>query len=75
MMQKSPLSFAGNGRCFGSNKGHEGHEGKATKATILKLEAHGWYEVRQTGSHKQFRHDDRPGLVTVPHPKKEPSAR
>jgi predicted RNA binding protein YcfA (HicA-like mRNA interferase family) len=42
-----------------------------SRAVIRKLEAYGWYEVRQTGSHKQFRHDDRPGLVTVPHPKKE----
>ncbi|MGA9582879.1 MAG: type II toxin-antitoxin system HicA family toxin [Allosphingosinicella sp.] len=42
-----------------------------SRAVIRKLEAHGWYEVRQNGSHKQFRHDDRPGLVTVPHPKKE----
>lgn len=23
----------------------------------------------QSGSHKQFRHPDRPGRVTVPHPK------
>ena len=38
---------------------------------IRRLEAHGWYEVRQTGSHKQFRHPTRLGLVTVPHPKKE----
>lgn len=33
------------------------------------LEAQGWYEVRQTGSHKQFQHPTRPGTVTVPHPK------
>ncbi|MBI3909372.1 MAG: type II toxin-antitoxin system HicA family toxin [Armatimonadetes bacterium] len=26
----------------------------------------GWYEVRQSGSHKQFKHDQKPGLVTVP---------
>jgi predicted RNA binding protein YcfA (HicA-like mRNA interferase family) len=36
---------------------------------IKKLEAAGWYEVRVTGSHHHFRHDERPGLVTVPHPK------
>lgn len=42
-----------------------------SRAVIRKLEAHGWCEVRQTGSHKQFRHACRPGLVTVPHPKKE----
>ena len=29
----------------------------------------GWREVRQTGSHKHFRHPSRPGTVTVPHPK------
>lgn len=29
----------------------------------------GWYEERQTGSHKHFKHPSRPGLVTVPmHP-------
>jgi predicted RNA binding protein YcfA (HicA-like mRNA interferase family) len=42
-----------------------------SREVIRKLEAHGWYEVRQTGSHRQFRHTARPGLVTVPHPKKE----
>jgi predicted RNA binding protein YcfA (HicA-like mRNA interferase family) len=42
-----------------------------SRAVIRKPEAHGWYEVRQTGSHKQFRHPTRPGLVTLPHPKKE----
>lgn len=30
------------------------------------LEAHGWYEVKQTGSHKQFKHPDRPNKITVP---------
>jgi predicted RNA binding protein YcfA (HicA-like mRNA interferase family) len=38
---------------------------------IRKLEADGWHEVRQAGSHKQFRHPTKPGTVTVPHPKKE----
>ncbi|QTH19737.1 type II toxin-antitoxin system HicA family toxin [Rhizorhabdus wittichii] len=38
---------------------------------IKKLEADGWREVRQSGSHKQFRHPTKPGTVTVPHPKKE----
>ncbi|MES2097294.1 MAG: type II toxin-antitoxin system HicA family toxin [Pseudomonadota bacterium] len=36
---------------------------------IRRLEAAGWVEVRQSGSHKQFRHPDLPGRVTVPHPK------
>lgn len=42
-----------------------------SREVIRKLEAGGWHEVRQTGSHKQFRHAEKPGLVTVPHPKKE----
>ena len=35
---------------------------------IKKLKKAGWAEVRQSGSHKQFRHPDRRGTVTVPHP-------
>lgn len=38
---------------------------------IKRLKAAGWREVRQAGSHKQFRHEERPGTVTVPHPKSE----
>ena len=38
---------------------------------IKKLEKAGWFEVRQTGSHKQFRHLTITGTVTVPHPKSE----
>lgn len=34
---------------------------------IIKLiERDGWYEVRQKGSHKQFIHKLKPGLVTIP---------
>lgn len=35
------------------------------------VEADGWYEVRVKGSHHHFKHDGKPGLVTIPHPKKE----
>jgi predicted RNA binding protein YcfA (HicA-like mRNA interferase family) len=35
------------------------------------LEANGWQRVRIRGSHHQFKHPNRPGLVTVPHPKKD----
>ncbi|ARR55310.1 type II toxin-antitoxin system HicA family toxin [Sphingomonas sp. C8-2] len=38
---------------------------------IKKLAKDGWSEVRQTGSHKHFRHPTKPGTVTVPHPKSE----
>ncbi|GAA4220317.1 type II toxin-antitoxin system HicA family toxin [Sphingomonas endophytica] len=37
---------------------------------IRKIEADGWYFVRQTGSHRHFRHPEKPGLATVPHPKR-----
>lgn len=38
---------------------------------IRQLQADGWAEVRQSGSHKQFRHPTKPGLVTVAHPYKD----
>ncbi len=37
-----------------------------TKEIIKLIEADGWYEVRQKGSHKQFKHPIKKGLVTVP---------
>lgn len=36
-----------------------------------QLEKAGWRQVRQAGSHIQFRHPDNPLLVTLPHPKKD----
>jgi predicted RNA binding protein YcfA (HicA-like mRNA interferase family) len=38
---------------------------------IKKLEKDGWKLVRITGSHHHFKHVSKPGLVTVPHPKKD----
>ncbi|MCT2398545.1 type II toxin-antitoxin system HicA family toxin [Novosphingobium mangrovi (ex Huang et al. 2023)] len=38
---------------------------------IKKLEAEGWRFVRQKGSHQHFKHPERPGTVTVPHPKSD----
>ena len=35
------------------------------KALIKLLEEDGWYLVRIKGSHRQFKHQDRPGTVTV----------
>lgn len=35
---------------------------------IKALRADGWEEVRQRGSHLHFRHPEKPGIVTVPHP-------
>jgi predicted RNA binding protein YcfA (HicA-like mRNA interferase family) len=38
---------------------------------ITTIEADGWFEVAQKGSHKQFKHPSKAGRVTVPHPKKD----
>lgn len=40
--------------------------------TIIKaLEAEGWFEAAQKGSHKQFKHPTKSGRVTIPHPVKD----
>jgi predicted RNA binding protein YcfA (HicA-like mRNA interferase family) len=36
---------------------------------IKAIEADGWVEVAQRGSHKHFIHPLKAGKVTVPHPK------
>jgi len=36
------------------------------KELIKRLKSDGWVEIRQIGSHKQFKHPSKPGLVTVP---------
>lgn len=38
---------------------------------IQRLARDGWREVRSKGSHRQFKHPVKPGLVTVPHPKRD----
>ncbi|WP_426072565.1 type II toxin-antitoxin system HicA family toxin [Janthinobacterium sp. DSP2-3-3] len=38
---------------------------------IWMLKEDGWEEVRVKGSHHHFKHAEKPGLVTVPHPKKD----
>jgi predicted RNA binding protein YcfA (HicA-like mRNA interferase family) len=42
-----------------------------SREVIKILEANGWYEVNQAGSHKQFKHAEILGRVTVPHPKRD----
>ena len=43
----------------------------SSREIIQELEKDGWYEVRVTGSHHHFKHQTKPGIVTVPHPKKQ----
>jgi len=38
---------------------------------IRRLESDGWTLTRTKGSHRQYLHPTRPGLVTVPHPKRD----
>jgi predicted RNA binding protein YcfA (HicA-like mRNA interferase family) len=38
---------------------------KKVHQVIFILEAHGWRQVRERGSHRQFRHSNSPYLVTV----------
>jgi predicted RNA binding protein YcfA (HicA-like mRNA interferase family) len=38
---------------------------------VRRLEAEGWRKAHQAGSHIKFKHAEKPGAVTVPHPKKD----
>ena len=37
------------------------------KDLIRLITNDGWYFVRQTGGHRQFKHHTKPGIVTVPY--------
>jgi predicted RNA binding protein YcfA (HicA-like mRNA interferase family) len=36
------------------------------REVIRMLEQDGWVQVRQSGSHRQFKHPAKPALITVP---------
>lgn len=38
---------------------------------IKMIEKQGWYEVRQRGSHRIFKHDEHADIITVPDHGKE----
>jgi predicted RNA binding protein YcfA (HicA-like mRNA interferase family) len=42
-----------------------------SREVIKRLEADGWYQVGQVGSHVHFKHPTKPGRVTVKHPLKD----
>lgn len=42
-----------------------------SRELIRRLKKDGWYEVKQIGSHKQFKHSTKKGRVTVPYPKRD----
>lgn len=35
------------------------------KEVIKRIEGDGWYEVTRRGSHRQFKHSNKPGRVTI----------
>jgi predicted RNA binding protein YcfA (HicA-like mRNA interferase family) len=43
----------------------------SSKELIKMIQKDGWYIVRTSGSHHQFKHPSKTGLVTIPHPKKD----
>ena len=43
----------------------------SSREVIAILEADGWFQVNQAGSHKQFKHLTKKGRVTVNHPVKD----
>jgi predicted RNA binding protein YcfA (HicA-like mRNA interferase family) len=42
-----------------------------SRKIIKLLETDGWTFIGTTGSHHHFKHETKPGKVTVPHPKKD----
>jgi predicted RNA binding protein YcfA (HicA-like mRNA interferase family) len=42
-----------------------------SRNVITLLERDGWILVNVRGSHQQFKHPEKKGRVTVPHPKKD----
>lgn len=43
----------------------------SSREIARQLRADGWYEVRQSGSHRHFRHPTKPGVVTLPEGRKD----
>ena len=42
-----------------------------SRSIIKLLKKNGWKHIRTTGDHFHFRHSEKTGIVTVPHPKKD----
>jgi predicted RNA binding protein YcfA (HicA-like mRNA interferase family) len=43
----------------------------SSREVIRRLEEEGWRLERVAGSHHIYRHPNKPGSVTVPHPKRD----
>lgn len=42
----------------------------SSREIIKRLQQEGWVRVRQKGTHTQWKHPEKSGRVTVPHPKR-----
>lgn len=42
-----------------------------SRYVVKQLQADGWVQVAKKGSHAQFKHPDKKGRITVPHPKRD----
>lgn len=42
-----------------------------SKELMALMEVDGWQVVRIKGSHHHMKHPNKPGTITVPHPKKQ----
>ena len=42
-----------------------------SRRMIKQLKREGWFWVQTNGDHYQFRHPDKPGKASVPHPNKD----
>jgi predicted RNA binding protein YcfA (HicA-like mRNA interferase family) len=49
----------------------KGRAAMNSREVIRKLQQNGWFEVAQSGSHKQFKHPVKPGRVTVVSPQRD----
>lgn len=43
----------------------------SSREVLARLHEAGWVIDRKSGSHVQMAHPTRPGMVTVPHPRKD----
>lgn len=46
-------------------------KGYSSREMIKMIEDDGWYFVRASGDHHQFKHPTKLGKVTIPHPNKD----
>ncbi|NMO95636.1 type II toxin-antitoxin system HicA family toxin [Paenibacillus lemnae] len=46
-------------------------KGYSSREMIRMIEEDGWYYIRSTGDHYQYKHPSKKGKVTIPHPNKD----